>query len=55
MLNGSIASAVHFDTSTAKENGRTWSKLPVNSKRIMARVTDNLVTPHITAPAHTIA
>lgn len=53
MLRGSIASAVHFDTSTARENGNTWSRLPVISNRMTASVTDSRVTPHMTAPAQT--
>jgi hypothetical protein len=51
MLRGSIKSAVHFATRIARENGKTWSRLPVNSKRMTANVTDSLVTPHIVEPA----
>lgn len=53
MLRGSIASAVHFDTRTARENGNTWSKLPVISNKMITSETDSLVTPHMTAPAQT--
>lgn len=53
MLRGSIASATHFDTSTASENGSTWSRLPVISNRMTASVTERRVTPHMTAPAQT--
>lgn len=53
MLKGSIASATHFDTSTARENGSTWSRLPVISNKMTASVTESRVTPHMTAPAQT--
>ena len=55
MLRGSMASAVHLATKTEREKGSTWSKLPVSSKRMTARVTDSLVTPHMVAPAATSA
>lgn len=37
------------------ENGSTWLRLPVSSKQITARVTVSRVTPHIVAPAATMA
>jgi hypothetical protein len=55
MERGSNASAVHFDTKTPIEKGRTCSREPVSSKRMTARVTDNLVTPVMVAPAATSA
>src|ERR1700743_2652149 len=55
MLRGWTASAVHFAQRTPSEKGNTWSRLPVNSNRMTARVTDSRVTPHIVAPAATNA